>query len=382
MRQLRGLFLLTFALACSSSGGDTHTTTGDSHDAGDGVPTDDDAGDSSPTDDSEPPPDRMLYVSGAAGVQRYRFNQTSAALTLESTTPAGDNPSFLVIAPSHRTVYVADEEGQKARAFTMAADGALSPLGVTRETGGGSAHIGIDKSESLLWVANYGEGTVRTFPLEANHGIGTPSQTLDAGANAHQIVEGPLAHMVYVPCLGADYVAQYTLAGGTLTAHGTAALPSGSGPRHIAFHPTRPLAYVLNELKSTLVVFDIGGDGALGNARPPVSTLPAGFTDTNSTAEVQVAPSGNFVYISNRGRDSIAIFSIAADGSVTRIADESTRGGHPRHFSIDPTGKWLFVANRDSDNVAIFSIDTTSGLLTHRTTTAVGDAPQFVVMMP
>lgn len=385
MRHLRGLFVLTFALACSSSTSDPspHDTDGDAHDMGDGdsSPTDD-SGDAAPTDDSGPPPDRMVYVTGGAGVQRLRFNQTTAALTLEGTTSAGAYPTFLAIAQSRRTVYVADESGNKVYAFAMGADAALTPVGTPRDTENGPAHIGIDKSESYVWVANYTAGSVRTFPIEANNGVGAPSQTLATGSKAHQIVEGPLAHMVYVPCLGDDWIAQYTFASGTLTAAGKPTVPDASGPRHIAFHPTRPLAYVLNELKSTLIAFDMGTNGALTNARTAVSTLPADFTDPNTTAEVQVAPSGNFVYASNRGRNSIAIFSIATDGSVTRIADESTRGGHPRHFAIDPTGKWLFVANRDDDNIAVFSIDTATGLLTHRTTTTVGNEPMFVTLVP
>ena len=329
-----------------------------------------------------PAADRFVYVSGRGGLQRFRFNVTAATLTLEGTTPAGNNPSFLAISQARRVAYVADEDGHEVRAFTIGTNASLTPLGQTRQTGGGTAHISIDKSDGYVFLANYGEGTVRVYPLNADGSLNATPQTQSAGQNAHAIVEGPTNHVVYVPCLGDDKVAQFSFASSNLTHVSDVALATDAGPRHIAIHPARPLAYVLNELDSTLVAFSIAGDGTLANPRAPVSTLPASFTDANSGAEVQVAPSGNFVYTSNRGRNSIAIFSIASDGSVAFVSDEATRGAKPRHFSIDASGAWLFVANQDSDNVAVFSVDATTGLLTHRSTVTTGNEPQFVALVP
>jgi 6-phosphogluconolactonase len=326
---------------------------------------------------------RTVYVSGRSGVQRLRFDPATAALTAIDTTPAGTNPSFLALSAARRAVYVADEDGHVAYAFAIGEDGALSSLGAARETGGGSAFIAVDSTGSYAMVSNYGEGTVRIFPIEHDGALGEPLQTLTAGAKAHAIVQGPIGHVVHVPCLGDDKVVEYGFADGTLSPLGEASVAAGAGPRHIAFHPTRPLTYVLNELDSTLVVFGVAADGTLTSAQAPVSTLPADFTGTNTGAEVQVAPSGRFVYTSNRGRNSIAIFAVdETSGAVTRIGDESTRGVKPRHFSIDASGAWLFVANEETDNITVFAVDQRSGALTHRTTTPVGDDPQFVQMLP
>ena len=395
MRKLRGVFLCALVHACSSNVGGDPNLQGDSSrdgDGGDGLLGADPSGDATgddltPPDEGDPlpPADRFVYVSGRGGLQRFRFDVVTATLSLESTTPAGSNPSFLAISQARRVAYVADEDGQEVRAFTIGTDAALTPLGQTRPTGGGTAHISIDRSDGYVLLANYGEGTVRVYPLNADGSLGTMPQTLSAGANAHAIVEGPTNHVVYVPCLGDDKVAQFSFASHNLAFISDVSLDAGAGdegPRHIALHPAKPLAYVLNELNSTLVTFTIGGDGTLTSPRPPVSTLPQTFSGANSGAEVQVAPSGNFVYSSNRGRNSIAIFSIASDGAPTLMSDEPTRGAKPRHFSIDASGAWLFVANQDSDNVAVFSVDQSTGLLTHRTTVTTGNEPQFVALVP
>ncbi len=395
MRKLRGLLLSTLVLSCSSSVGGDPQSRGDADrdiEADDGPQPSDDIGDTPgdegmPGDEGDPAPpvDRFAYVSGRGGLQRFRFDVAAGTLTLESTTPAGTNPSFLAISQTRRVTYVSDEAGQEVRAFAMAGDASLTPLGQTRPTGGGTAHISLDRSERYVFLANYGEGTVRVYPLNTDGSLQSTQQTLDAGQNAHAIVEGPVNHVVYVPCLGDDKVAQFSFASQSLTPISDVSLDVGAGnegPRHIAIHPSKPLAYVLNELNSTLVAFRIAADGTLTDADEPVSTLPPSFTAANSGAEVQVAPSGDFVYTSNRGRNSIAIFRVASDGAVTLIGDEDTRGARPRHFSLDASGAWLFVANQDSDNVSVFSVDVATGLLTHRSTVTTGDAPQFVALVP
>lgn len=326
---------------------------------------------------------RYVLVSGRSGVQRLRFDPASAQLTAVNTTPAGRNPSFIALSPARHTAYVADEDGHTAYAFAMAEDATLRPLGSPRDTGGGSAFIALDASGAYVLVANYGEGTVRVFAVEADGALSTPLQTLTAGTKAHAIVQGPVGHVVHVPCLGDNKVVAFAFAGGALSPLSATPLAAGAGPRHIAFHPTRPLAYVLNELDSTLVAFALATDGTLSSPQAPVSTLPPDFTGKNTGAEVQVAPDGRFIYTSNRGRNSIAVFAVdETSGAVTRIGDESTRGVKPRHFSIDASGAWLFVANEETDNVAVFAVDARTGALTHRSTTAVGDDPQFVQMVP
>ncbi len=188
--------------------------------------------------------------------------------------------------------------------------------------------------------------------------------------------EKPHAHGIYLsadqryafsPDLGADrvFVYRYDAAKGTLDPHGAAALPPGSGPRHLAFDPKETHAYVINELLSTITV--LAYDAAKGTltAGESVSTLPAGFAGTSWTAEVAVSPDGRFVYGSNRGHDSLAVFSRSeTTGRLTTSAHVPVGGKTPRHFAFDPTGQYVLAAHQGSDTISIFRVDATTGLLT------------------
>ena len=228
-------------------------------------------------------------------------------------------------------------------------------------------------------VANYETGSICVLPVQQDGSLGEatdvvqfsgsgPNPQRQAGPHAHMIVPGPSANSVLAIDLGADRLMLFHLD----TERGTlnpaeppwVQLPPGTGPRHLAFHPHRPLAYVISELQSTVTVCRY--DGQQGEFAPfqTVSTLPAGFTGENLGAEIMVAPSGRFVYASNRGHDSVAIFAVGpATGQLSLVGHESTHGRGPRTFTIDPTGTLLLVANQDTDTVVTFCINQEAGKL-------------------
>jgi 6-phosphogluconolactonase len=234
-------------------------------------------------------------------------------------------------------------------------------------------------------VANYGDGTLAAYPLGADGRIGALSQMVQhrgRGANPER-QEGPHAHFVaFAPdnrfalsCdLGIDKVLVYrfTSADGQLEQHGEAALPPGAGPRHLEVHPNGRYAYVISELNATLTVFSYAAESGKLAELQTISTLPADYSGPKSAAEVLAHPSGRFVYASNRGHNSIAMFAAdEASGTLTWLGHASTRGETPRSFAIDPAGAFLLAANQDSDTVASFRIDAQSGMLQYLQSIAV-----------
>jgi 6-phosphogluconolactonase len=228
-------------------------------------------------------------------------------------------------------------------------------------------------------VANYGSGSIAALPLRADGTLGEATafaQHTGASVN-QQRQEGPHAHWIdgdaanrfaFVCDLGLDQVLVYRLdaARGKLSAHDPAfaSVKPGAGPRHLAFHPTGRFAYVINEMGNSVTAFAYDGERGTLTELETVPTLPAEFNGRNTTAEIEAHPSGRFLYGSNRGHNSIAVFAIASGtGRLTLVEHISTSGKTPRNFAIDPTGRWLLAANQDSDNVVVFAVDATSGRL-------------------
>jgi 6-phosphogluconolactonase len=180
--------------------------------------------------------------------------------------------------------------------------------------------------------------------------------------HAHCIQPSPDGKYVLAADLGIDQLLVYRFANGALAAHGALKLKPGAGPRHFAFHPNRKWVYVINELDSTVTAAN-WKDGSLAEFQT-IAALPAGFTGESWTAEVVVHPNGKFLYGSNRGHDSIAVFAIDGNGKLTVIEHTPTRGETPRNFALDPTGQFLFAANQKSGNVQLFRVEKT-GRLTH-----------------
>jgi 6-phosphogluconolactonase len=226
-------------------------------------------------------------------------------------------------------------------------------------------------------MVSYGTGILSLHPLAENGEIGPLSQQIkhsgssvnlerQDSAHPHSIYVDPSNQFVIVPDLGMDKVMVYRLdrAGCKLDLHDEVAVEQGAGPRHLAFHPKLPYAYLIEELSSRITVYDYDVSSGKLQAVQSVNTLPDDFTGANLCAEVQVSPDGCFVYGSNRGHDSIAVFAVdAATGKLTLVERASTLGKHPRNFCLTPDGRHLFVANKDSNSLHVLNVDKETGKL-------------------
>jgi 6-phosphogluconolactonase len=326
-----------------------------------------------------------VYVGTEDGtVEHYLLDRVTGALSPQGEPlDVGGNPSFLAATPDHLNLYAVDEWNDEVMAFSIDPEsGALTEIGSRQSSeGGGPAHVSVDRSGQWVLVANYGSGDVAVLPIEGDGSLGPAVDVETPGENAHLILADPSNDFVFVPCLGSELVAQFTFddATGELTANGTAPLPEGTGPRHLDFHPSLQVVYVIGEHGDTLTTFDLEADGTLTNP-DSVSTLPGGEPDDeNSCADVHVRPDGAYVYGSNRGDDSIAIFAIdSSTGRATPAGHAPTGGATPRNFHIDPEGDVMLVANQGSDNVVTFSIDRASGGLDDLMTGDTANGPSWV----
>jgi 6-phosphogluconolactonase len=314
----------------------------------------------------------VAYASGfAPGIAIFSVDPSTGALTPSGgVTSFGNAPSFLAINTGVTNLYALDESSPgRVGAYAIdPATGALTFLNAASSGGNGPAFVGLDRSERYVLVANYTDGTVSVLPVLGGGGLGSPIQTLSVGAQAHMVAVDPSGQFVFVPCRGADYVAEFLFdaRAGILTPNavprvGTAA---GAGPRHLAFHPNGLFAYLINELDSTMTAYAFDAVTGTLTAIETQSTLPAGFTATNTAAEVWVHPSGAWVLGSNRGDDSIVVFAIdPSTGKMTLQGHTKTGGTTPRDFTLDPTGAFVYAANQGSGSVVPFAFDVTRGTL-------------------
>jgi len=317
------------------------------------------------------------------GIHCYRMDDATGDLTPIQVLGGVANPHFLALHPSRRFLYSTNGgDASAVSAFAIdAATGQLTALNRQLSPGPGPTHLAVDPSGRLVVVANYAGGSVAAYPVGPDGRLAPHSAFIQhegqTGPNARR-QDKPHAHMagfdpsgrfVLVCDLGLDktFVYRVDAAAGTLAPNAppSGAARPGAGPRHLAFHPSGRWVYVIDELDSTITVY--AWDGARGalTELQVVPTLPAGFSGESIAAEVVVLPNGRFVYGSNRGDDSLAIFAVDAQrGTLTLVGHQATGGRTPRHFDVDPTGRFLYVANQDTDDVTVFRVDGTSGELT------------------
>jgi 6-phosphogluconolactonase len=300
------------------------------------------------------------------------------------------NGSFLAIHPNEQFLYavseISDLDGKRTggvSAFAIdPASGKLELLNQQSSEGAGPCHLTVDKSGQTVLVANYGGGSVAALPIGKDgklspaataiqHTGSSVNKSRQAGPHAHSINVDPANKFAVAADLGLDKVLVYRLDPATskLTANDppAAKVAPGSGPRHFAFHPTAKYAYVINEIACTVTAFQFDPAECVLSEVQTITTLPDGekVEPEYSTAEVQVHPSGKFVYGSNRGHDSITVYSVdPATGKLTFVENESVQGKTPRNFGIDPTGKFLLAGHQSSDTFAVFRIDQATGKLT------------------
>lgn len=341
----------------------------------------------------------VMYVgaytnNGSKGIYAYNYDPATGKLTPIGLAAATENPSFLVADSSGAHLYAVNESenyqgassgGVSAFAIDRAS-GKLTELNEVASHGADPCFISLDRSGKFLLVANYTGGDVAVFPVLAGGRIGEASSVIqdegELGPNkarqekphAHWIETSARDHFAYVSDLGLDRVLVYKFDAtkGTLSRGDSAGaskdffsatLAPGTGPRHVAFSAGGQFMYVIGELDSTVTVF-ANDEKETYRSIQKISALPAGFAGKNTTAEITIHPNGKFLYTSNRGDDSMAVFSInRATGKLTFVQRIPSGGKTPRHFAIDPAGTHLLVANQDTGNVIEFTIDQVTGKL-------------------
>lgn len=329
----------------------------------------------------------FVYVGSSNGnISVYALDSASGNLTPRGQTAAGSNPSFLAVDPSHRHLYAVNEGGNAGQVAAFEIDpasGALRFLNRVSSEGRGPAHLSVDATGRWVLVANYGDGAVAVLPIQADGRLGPAADSEAPGMNAHLIITDPANRFAFVPCLGSNLIAQFAFdaTSGALTPNSVPSVASmaGAGPRHLAFHPSARWAYAINERNSTMTTYAY--DAATGRltASQTLSTLPAGYSGSNTCAEVAVHPSGRFVLGSNRGHDSIVVFAVDdTSGALSLIGHTPTGGQTPRHFGLTPDGSLLLVANQQSEDVFAFRVEVASGGLTSLGRVAQVNRPAYV----
>ena len=332
------------------------------------------------------------------GIYRFDFDPETGKLTNRALAAETKNPSFLAVHPNKHFLYAVGEldeisgkKGGGVSAFALdPKTGDLKLLNQQSSVGAGPCHLVVDKAGKCVLAANYGGGSAVALPIKKDGSLGeqtsfqqhkgsSVNKDRQEGPHAHSINFDPANRFAFVADLGLDAVLVYRFDAEkcTLTRNDpeSAAVSPGAGPRHFAFHPSGKFAYVINELHDTINAFRYDAEkGTLTKIQEPISTLPKGFTGKSYTAEVVVHPSGKFLYGSNRGHDSIAVFTInPVSGELTAAGHQAEKIKEPRNFNIDPSGKFCLVANQNSDSIAVFAIDQKTGALT--STGIVADVP-------
>lgn len=319
------------------------------------------------------------------GIYVYRLHQSSGELVFCQTITGVINPSYLAFAPDKRFLYAVNElkevdgsPGGAVSAFAMnSTTGMLEFLNKQLTHGTDPCHVTVNRIGSHIFVANFMSGSVCVLPILEDGSLGESSDFIQhhgssvdpnrqKGPHAHSVVFDDENSLAFVPDLGLDEVVAYEFdaQSGKLRVNEASSVKvsPGGGPRHITFHPNKKYAYLINELDSSFVVFSY--DPSVGKLKQiqTISALPNDFSGESTCADVHVSPSGQYVYASNRGHDSIVIYHIhQGTGTLEYVGHTSSQGQTPRNFAIDPTGDFLLVANQDSDSIVSFRIDHQTG---------------------
>jgi len=362
---------------------------------------------------SEAPRKYLAYIgtyttkTQSKGIYAYRFDGATGKLSAMGVAAESADPSFLAVHPNGEYLYTVNEIGN----FNGEQSGAVSAYAIDRKTGkltllnqvasrgAGPCHISLDKTGKYVLVANYDSGTVAVFPVQGDGQLGKytafekhigsgVNKERQEGPHAHWIATSPDNRFLLTADLGIDriLISKFHLADGAFTRNkpnSGVKLKSGAGPRHAAFHPGGKFFYVTSELNSTVTAYSYDAKGGALHELQVISTLPKDFSGENDAAEIAVHPSGKFLYVSNRGRDSIAVFAMdPLKGKLTPVADIATQGKTPRNFAIDPTGRYLLAANQNSNSVVVFKIDLITGGLILTNQAVEVAAPVCITFVP
>ena len=342
---------------------------------------------------SDGPPGKYLVYVGtytgpdSKGIYAYRYDPATGEVNSLGLAAGIVSPSFLALHPNRRFLYAVSERGDDGSvngsitAFSIdRKSGMLTALNTVSSGGGGACHLAVDKTGKALIAANYWSGSVAALKLNPDGRLSGPVSVMkhsgssvdpkrQTGPHAHAVVLSPDNRFVFVPDLGLDQIRIYRFnaAAATLTPNDPpfVTAKAGSGPRHFAFSPSGRFAYSLHEMGSMVTVWAYtAASGKLAEVQT-ISTLPRDFRGENNSAEIEVDSKGKYLYASNRGHDSIAVFAIEpGTGRLSLVENAPTQGQIPRNFKIDPTGHYLFAANQNTNNIVIFRVDPETGRLT------------------
>jgi 6-phosphogluconolactonase len=340
---------------------------------------------------------------GSKGVYVARFDAATGKLGPLTVAAVLENPSFVAVSRDAKFLYAVSEVGVRddnaneptgfVHAYSVGAEGALSPLNRIASGGADPCHIKVSHDGSTVAVANYSGGSIALIRRNPDGSLGKseidhhpghgPRADRQKEAHAHSVDFAPNDRTLLSCDLGADRVFLYRMGRMPADVRSSIALEPGSGPRHLALHPSGRYAYVINELANTVAAFAWNASAGTLRQMQTISTLPFGHTGSSNTAEIVVHPSGRFVYGSNRGHDSIVGYSVnAKSGRLTHLANTPTGGKTPRSFGIDPSGRWLIAANQASDSLITFAVDQRTGALTPTGASSTVPRPVCVLFVP
>jgi 6-phosphogluconolactonase len=337
-----------------------------------------------------------LPPGNGRGIHIFDVDRSTGALTPSAVVEIGTSPSCLVVNPAGTRLYSANETDRvgadkhgSVSAFAVdRTGGRLQLLNTVGSGGAGPTYVSLHPGGRHVLVANYFGGSVAVLPIQADGRLGEASDVkVDAGTvgptratnappgsfaisghdrtHAHMIEADRSGRFVLHADLGLDRIVVWRFDDqrGTLTPNDppSVALPAGDGPRHLRFHPNGRWVYSIQEESSTIALFDY--DPATGrlSMRQTISTLPPGFAGSSFSSEIVLSTDGRYVYAGNRLHDSIGILSVGADGTLTYVGEEWTRGDYPRSFTVEPAGRFLYCCNQRGDNITVFRVDAASG---------------------
>ena len=313
------------------------------------------------------------------GIYKLDFDVQTGSLSNTILLAECENPTYLHISKDRSKVYISNElEPGSISIYEFTEDRkSLTLLGDYSSEGRGACFIELDKNENLVAAANYSSGSIVVYKLDKTGNIDDgPMGRQHNGSGPHPNQDSAHAHCVkfdasgkylYAVDLGIDEILSYEISGNHEIGNGKTALKTdpGDGPRHMIFHPNRNIAFVINELSSS--IFSVAVDKVTGKLEriDKQSTLPEDFKGDNACADIHLGKNGKFLYASNRGHNSIAVFSVADNGVLELLDTEPVKGDWPRNFTLSPDGNFLLVANRKSNNITVFKVDEDSGLLSY-----------------
>ena len=328
------------------------------------------------------------------GINVYRIAPPAGTWTHVQHVGNLVNPGFLITSRDHRFLYSSHQTEKYISAFAIDQQtGLLTLLNQASTEGSSGVHQAIDPTGRFLLVAGYSTGSVAVLPLQTDgrveraievfslKGQPGPDRIEQTSSHPHQIVFDPTGRFVVVPDKGFDRTFVFRLESGKLAPHGWVGARAGAGPRHIVFHPTRPSAWLLNELDSTVSTHE-WKDGELKPVQI-LSTLPDDFTGASTAGEIVISKDGRFVYCSNRGHDSVAVFSVdATRGRLTTVSWTPSAGKTPRFITLDPLESMLYAANEEGDSIACFRRDRRTGKLRPTGQAIRTDTPVTIAFIP